>query len=948
MGRKQSKSSAKASRGGGGGGSGGRRAGAGADGEGSLFDRRFTKNKFSVLGRKVKGAGDGTNVARRRSEAQARRSKTLLDEFRRAGEGRRNAFDDRRLGERDRDLAGDEDAKAMLRFQRLRAGGGRKARFALGEDDEGGSGSGFFTHNGRALGESLDATELLDGGGEGSDGDEDDLDRALDGKLTDALQFGGGYREAAANAANAGADPGRQKTKREVMAELIAKSKAFKHERQKLKEEDEELRNQLDETFRELAASGALAKGSSRGPMGATPRGREVPDEFDKQARALGMEARGHAGNRTKTAEEVAEERRERLEELEAQRQRRMRGDLSSDDEDGADSDGGADGRAGRPARKPRKESGDALDENFEDMDSGEDEDYDDDEDYDEEAEAAIDARIAEALRQRRAMEAGAATKPLAKAGDGAGEPAFEQDDSDSEGAGDRSDAEAGGTRGGRGTGAEGASITAEAMAAARSALPFTIAAPATYKEFAMLVRDRPASELAEAIERIRACTAVELSHENRRKLQSFYGVLLSHYGAVSDALPLDQPMLDAMVTPLLEMTAQLPLYAATAARAHLLQAHTKLCDALEAKGGSHARWPARRTMLMVKLWCMAFPVSDARHPVVTPVSLLLGHALCMCPLERAQHAAHALFCAQLATHMATPGGRLFPEAIVTLAQLLEGAAPEGAVEPNPTAEPARRAKPLLRVDAGADHADADELAELVDTNAGPAELVLDFGEVMDSAELMETGADADGSAEDLLTSVRFRLGATTAAAACAARLAEGLRELPSAAEALEPLAVALRACEDAEHWPVALRAHAGACAQRVQHVMDSCVAGRVPLRMFADRKAVRSIKQFTPRFEEDFNPLQNYDPDRERADAKKMKRQIAKEARGAARELRKDNHFLADAREERQEANREEIAAGHKRGRALLEETETAWKTGGGKRKKASRLRDLKAAGKR
>ena len=78
------------------------------------------------------------------------------------------------------------------------------------------------------------------------------------------------------------------------------------------------------------------------------------------------------------------------------------------------------------------------------------------------------------------------------------------------------------------------------------------------------------------------------------------------------------------------------------------------------------------------------------------------------------------------------------------------------------------------------------------------------------------------------------------------------------------------------------------------------------------------------------------------------MKRQIAKEARGAARELRKDNHFLADAREERQEANREEIAAGHKRGRALLEETETAWKTGGGKRKKASRLRDLKAAGKR
>jgi nucleolar protein 14 len=52
------------------------------------------------------------------------------------------------------------------------------------------------------------------------------------------------------------------------------------------------------------------------------------------------------------------------------------------------------------------------------------------------------------------------------------------------------------------------------------SELPFTIAAPSSYEDFAQLVGDRPASELSLAVQRIRTCNALAMASDNRRKLQ--------------------------------------------------------------------------------------------------------------------------------------------------------------------------------------------------------------------------------------------------------------------------------------------------------------------------------------------------------------------------------------------------------------------------------------------
>lgn len=72
-----------------------------------------------------------------------------------------------------------------------------------------------------------------------------------------------------------------------------------------------------------------------------------------------------------------------------------------------------------------------------------------------------------------------------------------------------------------------------------------------------------------------------------------------------------------------------------------------------------------------------------------------------------------------------------------------------------------------------------------------------------------------------------------------------------------------------------------------------------------------------------------DYDPDRERAERKKLKKRLKQEAKGAARELRKDNAFLFDLKEKDRSILEEERAEKYGKARAFLQEQEHAFKSG-------------------
>jgi len=115
------------------------------------------------------------------------------------------------------------------------------------------------------------------------------------------------------------------------MAEVMAKSKSYKAERQHQNDLDADLRDELDGDINDLRAL------LNEAPAEEVSFRRQVSGKDDAEygqfVRELAFEARAKPKDRTKTEDELAIEEKERLEKAEAKRLRRMRGEESEDEE---------------------------------------------------------------------------------------------------------------------------------------------------------------------------------------------------------------------------------------------------------------------------------------------------------------------------------------------------------------------------------------------------------------------------------------------------------------------------------------------------------------------------------------------------------------------------------------------------------------------------------------
>jgi len=195
----------------------------------------------------------------------------------------------------------------------------------------------------------------------------------------------------------------------------------------------------------------------------------------------------------------------------------------------------------------------------------------------------------------------------------------------------------------------------------------------------------------------------------------------------------------------------------------------------------------------------------------------------------------------------------------------------------------------------------------------------------------------SDPPESDYFQSPGFRTAVLSATLQSLSLFVTMYKDLPCAVELLGPVAVAVEAvkgvCESGHL--LTLRSELLA---RLQALLTPARV-RPPLRLHTTRK--EPVKSFNPKFEEEgYIAGRDYDPDRARAEQRKLKKQIKKEEKGAARELRKDNMFLAEERRQQREVyegGREEKT---KEVMALLQSQEADWKSGGQK--------DLKMFGKK
>jgi hypothetical protein len=283
------------------------------------FDRKVDHVKFDILNRDRKGTRGMPAQAKQRNDAIRRA--TLLPELQRRG--KTSSFQDRRFGERDRNMSQEE--KMLERFSRERQSkakknvpglvkGKKKSIFNLDEDDEYGDDSlAGLTHLGQ------DVDELSGEDFDLEEADEDGIDRAT----TRATHFGGFDEER---------DDAVPKTRAEIMKEVIAKSKFYKAERQKAKEANEELCDDLNESFKSLIPT--LLAEENRYDRAAEAK---VEDDYDAFMRQMVFDKRTKPDDRTLTADELAKKREAEAEAKEARMQgQRDKDEDESDNEDEA------------------------------------------------------------------------------------------------------------------------------------------------------------------------------------------------------------------------------------------------------------------------------------------------------------------------------------------------------------------------------------------------------------------------------------------------------------------------------------------------------------------------------------------------------------------------------------------------------------------------------------
>ncbi|GAV69844.1 Nop14 domain-containing protein [Cephalotus follicularis] len=857
----------------------------------NAFESIWSRRKFDIIGKKRRGEECRTGLAR--SLAIEKRKKTLLKEYEQSTKA--SVFVDNRIGEQNEGLG--EFDKAIMRSQRERQlMHNKKSKYNLSDGEE----------------EEFDIPSIVfpserdDFEDEMMPGDDDDDDNEGDEseKKSAVLKHLNARR-------SVDGEEKKHKTKKEVMEEVILKSKYYKAEKAKEKDENEQMMEELDKSFTSLVQSNVLLSFTAN--TGSLKQDR--PDSYDKLVKELALDMRARPSDRTKTPEELAQEEKERLERLEEERQKRMLETEDSSDEDNEDVDKSS-------IQRPRSISGDDLGDSFS---------------FDEEP-RTTKGWVDEILERKDAddseSEDGDSSEHSKSAeGDGNDEGSDEgnvvaektqfvkdweqsdEDNIDTELDKEEEEEEMKPKHDKKSKNNVSVEIKERDVVAldrrkiksnseqpsTEPDIPYSIQAPKNLDELRALLENCSNANIILVINRIRGTNAIKLAAENRKKMQVFYGVLLQYFAVLANKKPLEFELLNMLVKPLMEMSVEIPYFAAICARERILQTRTQFCEAI--KISENGCWPSLKTLFLLKLWSMIFPCSDFRHAVMTPAILLMCEYLMRCPILSGRDIAIGSFLCSMLFSVTKQSRKFCPEAIMFLRTLLMAATSRKQLSCQDSEfyhlMELKALRPLLRI--------CDCVYDISPLNF-----------------LMVVGMQEDSS---FFSSDSFRASVLVTVIETLRGFVDSYQGLTSFPEIFLPISVLLLEVAQEENMPDILQDKLKDVAQLIKKKADEHHMLRRPLQMRTQNPV--PIKLLNPKFEENFVKGKDYDPDRERAERRKLKKHLKSEAKGAARELRKDNHFLYEVKEKRKALMEEEKTEKRGKAMAFLQEQEHAYKSG-------------------
>ncbi|KAK0380446.1 Nop14-like family protein [Colletotrichum limetticola] len=796
--------------------------------------------KFDVTTNRPQTGAAARGVNGRPTEAKSlgeqRRRETLLVEMQKRNKV--GGILDRRFGENDPSLA--EEDKMLERFAREKQRSHKKTSlFDLEEAEP----LGELTHMGQAL-NFEHHPDMADDFDEDDLGSDDDSDSSLSAKKKLKRLREAGFGEDEEGAVD---EPDRKKSKKEVMEEVIAKSKMHKYERQIAKDEDEDLRMQLDKELPNLHAL-LMAHGKSDaqnkdegGKLIAGVDKATFDKEFDLRLKKLVQDRRAAPTERTKTDEELVEEESKRLKELEEKRLKRMNGETVSSDEESEEDEEMEDQPAEDPAFQwlPEEEEEDfGLGKGIKTKTrpTATELGFDDEDDF---------------LIEDDLIASGSDLEPIeSEEEESEEEEEYQGDDSEDEeftkGLLNEEEAKSSvfANPGGQG----GAELDS-------SELPYTFPCPQSYDELSALAQKYPSDKLPTIVQRIRALYHPKLNSANKEKLGKFAQALVDMigHGPRTNSSPSFQ-VLESLVRHIHSLAKMFPVDIANQYRSHLeeisqqrpLAVHVGDLTLLTAIGST-------------------FPTSDHFHQVATPAMLTIGRYLGGKISQTLSDYATGIYLSTLAVQYQQFSKRYVPEVMSFSLNTLCALAPSAISKLSgnfPLHEPA--------ADIRVANARKTELRQL-----SPA----------DCAKLEVSGAEAESKKIALLSTTLQLLGAA----------ADTWTGKPAFNETFQPaldIVAHLSSKSSRSKFPEALGGQLAKSKLKMERMLKIAQLSKRPLELHHHRPL--AIKTFIPKFEDSYDPNKHYDPDRERAEMAKLKKEHKKERKGAMRELRKDAQFMA------------------------------------------------------
>ncbi|KAJ6785004.1 hypothetical protein PWT90_03689 [Aphanocladium album] len=800
--------------------------------------------KFDVTSNVPKSASAAKGIQGRPGAAKAaseeRRRETLLVDMQRRNKV--GGILDRRFGENDPTMAPED--KMLERFAREKQRAHKKTSMFDLEDD---GPIGGLTHGGKSISFDDDDDELVD------DFDEEDLDAEdSDASVREQQRLKRLRGLAGEDNSDSDKEPERKKSKKEVMEEIIAKSKQHKYERQAAKEDDDEMRANIDKDLRSiqvLLSSSARNKrpeeAAEASRIAGVERG-EFDRNFDMQVKRLAQDRRAQPQDRTKTEEEKLEEESKRLRELEVKRQKRMRGEEVSDSNESEDDKGKK--ASADDDEDMDDDDGFGLGEGIRTRTTAKDMGLDDEDDF------IIDDDLVASGSELDLDLGDSGDESDDESGGSADEHDAEEDDEFTKGLLNEEE-----TKNPVFQAPSAAKISALEKGDEHG-LPFTFPCPETFDDLQAITARYPHESTPKIVQRVRALYHPKLDAKNKERLGNFSKALVDYIAAPWD--PATAPpaaVVESVVRHVHSLAKMFPVEISNRFRHHLVDMGEHRTLTLEPSD-----------LLLLSAVASIFPTSDHFHQVVTPAMLTIGRYLGQkVPKQLAEYATGTFLCV-LALQYQQLAKRYVPEVINFAINTLCSLAPTA-----PTITQITTTIPI--------HQNAQK--RFVTASAKVRKL-----------RLTDCIPDAEGDPGP----------APEAAAVSAAVLATTLHVLDAAADLwtgkpafIETFAPALLASQhlcDAKlcrgKLPAAVATQVDKLAIKLARMSRLAHIARRPLELHHHRPL--AIKTFIPKFEETFDPDKHYDHDRERADLAKLQKEHKRERKGAMRELRKDANFMA------------------------------------------------------